>query len=300
VRHGRRAAIAAALAIAAITVVTAGCGGGSASSSSSALKLDPVAAAATKTQNAGPVRIHFAMGIGGSQLGSKTVRMLGTGAVDGHSAELSFGLGSLIGAMGLPQGSKNATAAQLMHARIKEIILNENGDYVIYMQIPFLSSQLPGGKAWMKLDLSKLGKMHGVDMSKLFSGSQFEPTDTLSMLEAEGANVQKAGPATIDGVATTKYRAQIDVAKALQAKGLTSPMFKGMADKMKTITAYVWVDNGGLVRRVQVAYRLPGVAHLAMTMDYYDYGANVTIAAPPSSQVFDATQFAQQGYAGNH
>jgi hypothetical protein len=152
----------------------------------------------------------------------------------------------------------------------------------------------------MKLDLSKLGKMHGVDLSKLFSGSQFEPTDTLSMLEAEGANVQKAGPATIDGVATTKYRAQIDVAKALQAKGLTSPMFKGMADKMKTITAYVWVDNGGLVRRVQVAYRLPGVAHLAMTMDYYDYGANVTIAAPPSSQVFDATQFAQQGYAGNH
>jgi hypothetical protein len=32
-----------------------------------------------------------------------------------------------------------------------------------------------------------------------------------------------------------------------------------------------------------------------MTMDLYDYGAHVTIAAPPSSAVFDATQFAQSG-----
>jgi hypothetical protein len=32
-----------------------------------------------------------------------------------------------------------------------------------------------------------------------------------------------------------------------------------------------------------------------MTMNLFDYGAHVKIAAPPSSDVFDATQFAQQG-----
>jgi hypothetical protein len=32
-----------------------------------------------------------------------------------------------------------------------------------------------------------------------------------------------------------------------------------------------------------------------MAMDLYDYGAHITIAAPPSSDVFDATQLAQQG-----
>lgn len=32
-----------------------------------------------------------------------------------------------------------------------------------------------------------------------------------------------------------------------------------------------------------------------MTMDLYDYGAQVTIAAPPSDSVFDATALAQQG-----
>jgi hypothetical protein len=33
-------------------------------------------------------------------------------------------------------------------------------------------------------------------------------------------------------------------------------------------------------------------------MDLFDYGSHVAIAAPPSNQVFDATQFAQQGLAG--
>jgi hypothetical protein len=34
---------------------------------------------------------------------------------------------------------------------------------------------------------------------------------------------------------------------------------------------------------------------MAMTMDLYDYGAHVTIAAPPSTDVFDATTLAQPG-----
>jgi hypothetical protein len=37
-----------------------------------------------------------------------------------------------------------------------------------------------------------------------------------------------------------------------------------------------------------------------MAMDLYDYGAQVDIAAPPSSEVFDATQFAQQGLGSTH
>jgi hypothetical protein len=39
---------------------------------------------------------------------------------------------------------------------------------------------------------------------------------------------------------------------------------------------------------------------MAMTMSLYDYGAHLSIAAPPSSQVFDATMFAQQGLGSLH
>jgi hypothetical protein len=87
----------------------------------------------------------------------------------------------------------------------------------------------------------------------------------------------------------------------LQSKGLTSPLLSGIAAKMKTISEDVWVGKNGLVRRIRVAYGVPQAGmHLAMTMDLYDYGAHVAIAAPPTGAVFDATQFAQQGLGGLH
>jgi hypothetical protein len=282
---GRRTAIAAAFAIVAVAGVTAGCGGGT----SSAVQLDPVSAAATKTQNAGAARIRFAIGLSGPQLGAKALRIRGNGAIDGTSAQMSFRLPSMAGLPGL----------NLKNASIKEIVLEQSGDYVLYMQLPFLAAQVPGGKQWIELDLSKLGKSAGIDVGKLMSGSQFEPSDLLSMLEAEGAKVHKLGAATVDGTTTTHYRVTMDPAKALQSKGLTSPLFKSVASQMKTISAGVWVGHDGLVRRVRFAYSVPkAAARLAMAMDLYDYGAHVSIAAPPDSQVFDATQFARQGLAG--
>ncbi len=291
--RGRRAGVAAALAIAATAAVTAGCGGGS---TSSALRLDPVSAAATKTQDAGAVRVHLKMVLSGK--GHK-IRMRGTGAFDGDSAEMSFKLGSMLGRMGLPSGA--ASMAQLAHATMKEVALEENGDYVIYLRIPFLLSELPGGKAWMKLDVSKLGKSAGIDLAQLTSGSQFQPNDLLGMLTAEGAKVQTVGPATIDGVATTHYRVTIDMAKALRSSGLTSPMLKQLAGRMKMASENVWVGKDDLVRRVQFAYGVPREAmRIAMTMDLFDYGAHVSVAAPPSSAVFDATEFVQQGLSSMH
>jgi hypothetical protein len=295
--RGRSAAIAAALTIAAVAAVTAGCGGGS---TSSALSLDPVAAAATKTQDAGAARIRFAMVISAPKLG-KTLRMRGTGAIDGTSAQMSFRLGSMLGQMGLP--SSMGGLAQLKNTSIKEIALEQNGDYVIYMQLGFLSSQLPGGKQWIKLDVSKLGKAAGLDLGKLMSGTQFQPSDLLGMLTSEGARIQKLGPATVDGVATTHYHVTVNLAKALQSKGLTSPLLNGITAQMKTATADVWIGKDGLVRRVKISYSVPhGAApmRMAMTMSLYDYGAHLSIAAPPSSQVFDATSFAQQGLGSLH
>jgi hypothetical protein len=294
--RGRSAAIAAALAIA-VAAVTAGCGGGS---TSGALSLDPVAAAATKTQDAGAARIRFAMVISAPQL-AKTLRMRGTGAIDGTSARMSFKLGSMLGQMGLP--SSMGGLAQLRNATIKEIALEQNGDYVVYMQLGFLSSQLPGGKQWIKLDVSKLGKAAGLDLGKLLSGTQFQPSDLLGMLTSEGAKIQKLGPATVDGVATTHYRVRIDLAKVLRAKGLTSALLAGVTAHMKTATSQVWIGKDGLVRRLRVSYDVPRgeePMRVAMTMSLYDYGAQLSIAAPPSSQVFDATSFAQQGLGSLH
>ena len=294
--RGRWAVIAAALTIVAAAAVTSGCGGGS--SASSALPLDPVAAAATKTQNAGAARIRFTMALKSPELQGRAFRLRGVGAIDGASSEVSFRLGSMLGQMGLPP----AQMAKLGKASMKAITIEQNGDYVMYMRLGFLSSQIPGGKQWIKLDFSKLGKSAGLDFDKLFSGSQFQPSDLLGTLKSEGATVRKVGPATVEGSATTRYRVTVDLAKALQSKGLSSPLLSSIAGKMKTISENVWVSTNGLVRRVQVSYGLSQGGKsigMAMTMDIYDYGAHLKIAPPPSSAVFDGTQLVQQGISSS-
>lgn len=297
--RGRRAGILAALAVVAAAALAAGCGGGS---TSNAVSLDPVAAAATKSQHAGAARVKLALTLASPQLRGKAVHLHATGAIDGSSGELSFDLGPLIRGMGLPPAQMpSATMSQLAHASVKEISLEEDGHYVIYVRLGFLSSQLPGGKQWLKLDLSKLGKKAGLDIGKLLSGSQIQPGDLLALLKAEGATVRKLGPATVHGTPTTRYRVTVDLAKAAESAGLTSPMLSAIAAQMKTVSEDVWVGKDGLVRRIGLNYSLPklsGSPRLAMKMDLYDYGAHVTIAAPPSGEVFDATLLAQQGLGG--
>jgi hypothetical protein len=259
------------LAVSAVALVSAGCGGGT----GSALSFDPVAAAATKTQQAGAARIRFVLQFAGA---NRTVAVRGAGAIDGARSELTF----------------NTALPQVGASTFKEISLEQNGDYVVYLQLGALASQLPGGKHWVELDVSKLGKSAGLDLGKLLSGSQLQPSDLLSMLKAEGAQVRSLGAATVDGVATTHYRVTVDTAKALQAQGLTSPLLAGAAAELPKVPVDAWIGKDGLLRRIRLA---AGTAQgrLDLTMNLYDYGTKLAVSAPPSSDVFDATQLAQQG-----
>src|SRR5262245_24082055 len=172
--RGRWAGLAAALAIAAMAAVTAGCGGGG-----SALALDPVAAAATKTKDAGAARVHFALAFSGPRTHGKTQRISGRGVVDGTSSDLTVGLGGLglAGQSFLPATDKKAS--------VEVISVEQNGDYLVYVRSDLLSAHLPGSPQWVELNLSKLAQAKGIDLETLLSGSQVQPGDILSMLEAE-------------------------------------------------------------------------------------------------------------------
>ena len=279
--RGRRAAFLGVCALAAVAGVLAGCGGGR-----QAVALDPVAAAATKTQAAGAARIRYTLAITAPRLPDGTVRINGTGVIDGTSGSATFDLGSALQAAGVPAGSS-----------ITATYLKQGDDYVVYLKLGALASHLPGGKQWLELDLSKLGTSAGIDLNQLLAGSRLQPTDVLSMLRAAGAAVQKIGSEKVDGAPTTHYHVTVDLAKALEAKGLTSPLLAGIAAEMPSVPEDVWIGSDGLVRRIELAY---GLRHqgksirLEMSMDIYDYGVDVTIAAPPSNEVFDATQLARQ------
>jgi hypothetical protein len=75
-------------------------------------------------------------------------------------------------------------------------------------------------------------------------------------------------------------------------------MLAGVAAELPTVPEDVWIGKDGLVHRIKLSFGLEQhgrQVRMAMAMDLYDYGAHITIVAPPSSDVFDATQLAQQG-----
>ena len=90
--------------------------------------------------------------------------------------------------------------------------LEENGDPVMYANLPFLADKLPGGKTWIRLDLEQAGQKLGVDLNQLLSQADQNPGQILDLLRASGS-VETIGTETVDGASTTHYKATIELDK---------------------------------------------------------------------------------------
>jgi LppX_LprAFG lipoprotein len=251
-----------------LAFVAAGCGSGG------ALELDPVASAATKTQQTGTYAFDFTASV---HVLGRPLSFSGSGQVDGPNGALDMQMdfGSLLPAS-LTQGAPATADVRLV-------------DKVAYVNMPFLASKLPSGKPWLKLDLRSLAGSAG-----LGSVSQSDPQQYLQQLLAS-KNTQTVGTDTIAGEKMTHYRTTIDPSARLGALPADVRAAARKALKQlgtKGIPADVWVDSQGLLRRESVSLAfgqaLQG-ASMSMTMNFHDFGTPVDVAAPPADQTFDAT-----------
>jgi hypothetical protein len=149
-------------------------------------------------------------------------------------------------------------------------------DDVVYVK-PDGFGALLGGAAdtpWLSLDLGAegLGGMGGTLPDDL-SIPAIDPSELLDELRAEGVAVTEVGTEDVRGVATTHYAL---VAPA----GATEPAWGDL-------TADVWIDADGLVRRVSLSSG--GDDPFTMTAELFDLGAPVSINVPPADQVTDLT-----------
>jgi hypothetical protein len=255
--------------------------------------IDPVAAAATKTENAGGAKMTMSVAITSPQLG-KTLTITADGVFDTDQADMTMDLSSLLGGSGLtlPVGS----------GQVEMRYLQESGDPVMYVNAPFLAAILPGAKSWIKLDLEQAGKSLGVDFSQLANESNQNPTQTLDMLRAAGT-VEKVASETVNGVATTRYTATIDIQKATARLGTAgAALVKQLAALgVTSIPVDVWIgDDDGLVHRLTMDEQFTKdgqTVGTSVTMNILSYGVGLTVVAPPADQVFDATSLAKKAAA---
>jgi hypothetical protein len=172
-------------------------------------------------------------------------------------------------------------------------------DKVMYLKMPFLSGMLPGGKQWMKIDLSAAAKQAGTSLG---SFGQLDPQQWLQQLLAS-SDTQKLGTETVQGEQMTHYRTTVDPSKlttnvpAAQRAAVRKAM-KQIG--MSTIPVDVWVDDNGLLRRESVSLTFgQGLqnASMKMTFDMHDFGEQVNVEVPPAGQVFDAMSALKGGLA---
>ena len=266
-------------------LVLSGCG------SKDALTLDPVASAASKTTEAGSSRVAFETTM---QLFGKDVSFSADGLFDyeNSTGSMTLDMGSM-----LPPGGAGQFELRMV-------------DEKLYMRLPSLMGLgLPTEKEWVSLEPGKALKgagFGGLDPSSM----QQDPAQLLRLLHAS-SEVTEAGTATIRGVETTRYTAKLDLRKSIEASAkeleLTEEqrsMLRQAAEQLveqvetDTLPVEVYIDHDGLLRRLTQDLSMNAEGQqlsMKQTTDFYDFGVDVDVDAPPASQVFDLTKQLQTG-----
>jgi LppX_LprAFG lipoprotein len=263
-----RRLLPALLVLPVVAVLAAGCGSGG-----GALSLDPVASAATKTQQTGTYSFDYTASM---QVLGQQFSFTGNGQSDTANGRMQMSMDF----KGLPaQLTQNGATAEFVLA-----------DKVMYLKMPFLSGMLPGGKQWMKVDLAAAAKQAGTSLG---SFGQLDPQQWLQQLLAS-SDTQKLGTDTVQGEQMTHYRTTIDPDKAISNVPAAQRAAVRKAMKqigVSTIPVDVWVDGKGLLRQESISLTLgQGLQNAAMkmTFDMHDFGQPVNVDVPPADQVFDA------------
>ncbi len=265
--------IALALVVLGATAGLAACGVSKA--------IDPVAAAATKTEQAGGEKMAMTITITAA---GRTSTITAEGAFDHQQGELTMDMS------GLAQGS-GITASAL--GAIKVLYLEESGDPVVYMQFPSLAGTLPSGKSWIRVDLQTAGRKLGLDFNQLMSQSSQNPAQALDLLRASG-DVHEVGPATVDGVATTEYSGTVDLTRAAKLGGISDAAIQQLVDAgvPTDVPVEVWIGDDGFVRKLDLTEQLTAggqSASVDLAVELSDYGTPVTVTAPPADEVLDTS-----------
>ena len=174
---------------------------------------------------------------------------------------------------------------------------------VLYAKVPAaLAGMLPGAKtaksgtdSWVSIDVSRLSQTQlGTSLQQLEAAAPSDPGQVLSYLRGAGEDVKDAGPATVDGIATTRYTTTIDLDKAVAT--LPASARAGISQFEQrlgthTLPAQLWIDGQGRLRRMTVTARQ---AQLTLTLN--DFGTPVHVTAPPADRTTDITALLSGGH----
>jgi hypothetical protein len=265
----------------ALALVAGACGSGSASGGAKSARGDAaevstvrlVSSAADAATRARSARISGEVGIG---IGGKTATVPIEGVVDfaDNAVEMKMSLAGLTG------GQQSGEV---------EIRMVDGAMYMNLGSILGGQAGVLGGKPWVSVATGENAAQGGTQ----------NPADILGSLRGAG-DVRLVGHGTVNGVEADHYRADIDVARAMDKlpAAQRDQARAGMKILGSTFPMDVWIDQDGLPVRVGLDLTAKLGMHVSEHLDFSDWGAPVTVEAPPADQVQSMAD-AQSGLGGS-
>jgi hypothetical protein len=154
---------------------------------------------------------------------------------------------------------------------------------------------------WIKVDDQEMADSLGAD-------SSFDADEMLQLLKGTSSSgVTDKGSATVRGVQTTHYAAQLDIAKlaAIEGDSFEDSDVQSMMKEtgMSSLPIDLYIDAQGRVRRLGMSMTMkdtpsaspssseeddfPMSGTFSMTVDFFNFGLPVHITAPAPSEITD-------------
>ncbi len=242
--------------------------------------LNPVAAAAERTQQVPGAHMEITASASAAS-GAETISIHGEGDYNAATGSSRVRM-----TMAAPSGGSFEIEAV-------------GDEQEVYLHSDRFSAELPPGKEWIGVPLKTLVGQGSATAA--VSGNNAK--EGLQMLRAVADEVETVGSDEIDGVATTRYRASVDLgrfASLLRSEGneAAAEAYEQAAQQLPTpIGVEVWIDRAGLVRRLREAMTLtpqtgqPPVS-FDLQIDLSHFGATPDIQLPDPAEVLDAGSLA--------
>lgn len=275
-----------------LALVAAACGGGSAAGPP--VHRSPrqaVLASVSSTESASSAAIAISVSVNGTlSLGGSSSGSTGTPISLSVTGQGLYSFGQKTGELAL-------TIPSLGQGSAGTVKIDEIGDE-LYLSNPRLSS-LDGGTPWVEVDLSALQQSQSSNPVGALADSN--PTQILSLLQELGASVTEVGTSDIDGVPTTEYQGDLNLTGnsggSSNSATIISPQLAQLLG-LSDIPVDVWVDSAGRARQISTSFTVVGLTVQAQA-DLSDFGAPVSVAAPPSDEVADGSSLLQGGQLGS-
>jgi hypothetical protein len=254
--------------------------------------VDPVAEAADKMARAGGARVDGDMTVTVQDL---EIGMRMDGAVSFEDRMAKFILDYAEG--GIPGASAKDMEVARREANFPiRMITSDEESYVSLPSI--IRRGREDGIRWIKVDFSEVDEEGGLDLAGINQMSEVNPQAMMQFLRTV-ADARETGKRTIDGIATTRYTATVDIreypetveAEKREAAQRTVEMLTKIWGS-PTHRVHVWIDGDGLIRREQLSFSFTEAGEKADTrlvLDFLDVGTQQDIAVPDGDEVVDVS-----------